>query len=209
MKKGLFISIEGLDGSGKSTQVRYIQEYLHGRNIRTLLLREPGGTKIGEKVRDILLDARNTEMDSVAEMLLYASSRAQIMAEKVIPALEDGITVICDRFIDSSIAYQGYGRELDINEVYNVNYTAVRHILPDITFFLDQHPDTSLKRRKEASKADRLENEKMDFHNRVYKGYKELCSRYPERIKVLDAGESIEEIGEKITKHLESFLERM
>ncbi|HPQ47817.1 MAG TPA: dTMP kinase [Clostridia bacterium] len=209
MKKGLFISIEGLDGSGKSTQVRYIQEYLHGRNIRTLLLREPGGTKIGEKVRDILLDARNTEMDSVAEMLLYASSRAQIMAEKVIPALEDGITVICDRFIDSSIAYQGYGRELDINEVYNVNYTAVRHILPDITFFLDQHPDTSLKRRKEASKADRLENEKMEFHNRVYKGYKELCSRYPERIKVLDAGESIEEIGEKITKHLESFLERM
>ncbi|HPJ21297.1 MAG TPA: dTMP kinase [Clostridia bacterium] len=209
MKKGLFISIEGLDGSGKSTQVRYIQEYLHGRNIRTLLLREPGGTKIGEKVRDILLDARNTEMDSVAEMLLYASSRAQIMAEKVIPALEDGITVICDRFIDSSIAYQGYGRELDINEVYNVNYTAVRHILPDITFFLDQHPDTSLRRRKEASKADRLENEKMEFHNRVYKGYKELCSRYPERIKVLDAGESIEEIGEKITKHLESFLERM
>ena len=209
MKKGLFISIEGLDGSGKSTQVRHIQEYFQQKNMETLLLREPGGTKIGEKVREILLDARNTEMDSVAEMLLYASSRAQIMAEKVIPALEDGVTVICDRFIDSSIAYQGYGRQLDIGEVYNVNYTAVRHILPDITFFLDQHPDISLKRRKEASMADRLENEKMEFHNRVYKGYKELCSRYPERIKVLDAGESIEDIGKKIIEQIETFLERM
>jgi dTMP kinase len=209
MKKGLFISIEGLDGSGKTTQVKHIQEYLHSKNIKTLLLREPGGTKIGEKVRDILLDARNTEMDSVAEMLLYASSRAQIMAEKVIPALEDGIAVICDRFIDSSIAYQGYGRQLDINEVYNVNFTAVRHILPDITFFLDQHPDTSLRRRKEASTADRLENEEMEFHKRVYMGYKELCSRYPERIKVLDAGKSIEEIGKEITEQLESFFERM
>ena len=98
---------------------------------------------------------------------------------------------------------------MDINEVYNVNYTAVRHILPDITFFLDQHPDTSLKRRKEASTADRLENEKMEFHNRVYMGYKELCRKYPERIKVLDAGESIEDIGTKITEQLESFLERM
>ncbi|MBN1623711.1 MAG: dTMP kinase [Clostridia bacterium] len=209
MKKGLFISIEGLDGSGKTTQVRYIQEYLQRKGIETLLLREPGGTKIGEKVRDILLDARNTEMDSVAEMLLYASSRAQIMAEKVIPALEEGTAVICDRFIDSSIAYQGYGRQLDINEVYNVNFTAVRHILPDITFFLDQHPDTSLRRRKEASTADRLENEEMEFHNRVYIGYKELCSRYPERIKVLDAGKSIEEIGKEITEQLESFFERM
>ncbi len=209
MKKGLFISIEGLDGSGKTTQVRHIQEYFQKKGMKTLLLREPGGTKIGEKVREILLDSHNAEMDSVAEMLLYASSRAQIMAEKVIPALEGGVTVICDRFIDSSIAYQGYGRQLDINEVYNVNYTAVRHILPDITFFLDQHPDTSLKRRKEASTADRLENEKMEFHNRVYMGYKELCRKYPERIKVLDAGESIEDIGTKITEQLESFLERM
>lgn len=209
MKKGLFISIEGLDGSGKTTQVRHIREYFENRGHKILLLREPGGTEIGEKIREILLDAQNIEMDSVAEMLLYASSRAQIMAQKVIPALEEGITVICDRFIDSSIAYQGYGRQLDIDEVYNVNYTAVRHILPDITFFLDQYPDTSLRRRKEASKADRLENEKMEFHNRVYKGYKELCGKYPERIKVLNAEESIEDISKKINKHLETFLERM
>ena len=209
MKKGLFISIEGLDGSGKTTQVRQIQDYFEKRNMKTLLLREPGGTEIGEMIRDILLDAKNTEMDSVAEMLLYAASRVQIMAEKVIPALEEGTTVICDRFIDSSIAYQGYGRQLDIGEVYNVNYTAVRHVLPDLTFFLDQHPDTSLKRRKEASKADRLENEKMEFHNRVYKGYRELCNKYPDRIKILDASESIEEIGFKIMEQIESFLERM
>jgi len=209
MKKGLFISIEGLDGSGKTTQVRQIQDYFEKRNMKTLLLREPGGTEIGEMIRDILLDAKNTEMDSVAEMLLYAASRAQIMAEKVIPALEEGTTVICDRFIDSSIAYQGYGRQLDIGEVYNVNYTDIRHVLADITFFLDQHTDTSLKRRKEASKADRLENEKMEFHNRVYKGYRELCNKYPDRIKILDASESIEEIGFKIMEQIESFLERM
>lgn len=209
MKKGLFISIEGLDGSGKTTQVTHIKEYLESKNLNTLLLREPGGTSIGEKIREILLDAENTEMDSIAEMLLYASSRAQIMAQKVIPALDSGTTVICDRFIDSSIAYQGYGRQLDINEVYAVNYTAIRHILPDLTFFLDQHPNTSLRRRKEASKADRLENEKMEFHNRVYKGYKELCEKYPKRIIVLDASKSIEEIGEKITEQIDKFLERM
>lgn len=209
MKKGLFISIEGLDGSGKTTQVRHIQDYFEKRNRKTFLLREPGGTEIGEKIRDILLDAKNTEMDSVAEMLLFAASRAQIMAEKVIPALEEGWIVICDRFIDSSIAYQGYGRQLDIDEVYAVNYTAVRHILPDITFFLDQHPDTSLRRRMETSKADRLENEKMVFHNRVYMGYKELCKRYPDRIKIIDAGNGIDEISSEIIGYIEKLIERM
>ena len=148
MKNGLFISIEGLDGAGKSTQIQGIREYFEDKNIEPVVFREPGGTRIGEKIRHILLDEKNTEMDDVAEMLLYAASRAQNVAENILPALEDGRVVICDRFIDSSIVYQGYGRELDIEEVYNVNLTAVRHRLPDITFFLDKAPESSLKRRK-------------------------------------------------------------
>lgn len=209
MKKGLFISVEGLDGSGKTTQLAGIIKYFKDKGIEPLLVREPGGTAIGEKVRHILLDAKNTEMDSVAEMLLFAASRAQNVAQNILPALEEGRVVICDRFIDSSVAYQGYGRELDVEEVFNVNLAAVRHRLPDLTFFLDKNPEASLRRRIEATAADRLESEKMEFHIRVYKGYMELCRKYPERIIKLDAEESIGVINEKIVIALESILERM
>lgn len=208
MKNGLFISVEGLDGSGKTTQVQGIKTYFEKKNIQPVMLREPGGTKIGEKIRHILLDAKNTEMDRVSEMLLYAASRSQNVAENILPALNEGKVVICDRFIDSSVAYQGYGRELNVEEVLNVNLAAVRHRLPDITFFLDKNPEDSLKRRKEATTADRLENEKMEFHIRVYKGYMELCERYPQRIIRLDAEDSIEAINNKIIMTLESILER-
>ncbi len=208
MKNGLFISVEGLDGSGKTTQVHGIKTYFENRNIQPVMLREPGGTKIGEKIRHILLDAKNTEMDSVSEMLLYAASRSQNVAENILPALNEGKVVICDRFIDSSVAYQGYGRELNVEEVLNVNLAAVRHRLPDITFFLDKNPEDSLKRRKEATTADRLENEKMEFHMRVYKGYMELCKKYPDRIIMLDAEDSIETINKKIIMALDSILER-
>ena len=139
MKNGLFISIEGLDGSGKTTQVQGIKTYFENKGIQPVMLREPGGTIIGEKIRHIVLDAKNTEMDSISEMLLFAASRAQNVAENILPALNEGKVVICDRFIDSSIVYQGYGRELDVNEVLNVNLAAIRHRLPDITFFLDKN----------------------------------------------------------------------
>ena len=209
MKNGLFISVEGLDGSGKTTQLTGIIKYFKDKGIEPLLVREPGGTAIGEKVRHILLDAKNTEMDSVAEMLLFAASRAQNVAQNILPALEEGRVVICDRFIDSSVAYQGYGRELDVEEVFNVNLAAVRHRLPDLTFFLDKNPEASLRRRIEATTADRLESEKMEFHIRVYKGYMELCRKYLERIIKLDAEESIGVINDKIVIALESILERM
>jgi dTMP kinase len=208
MKNGLFITVEGLDGSGKTTQVQGIKEYFEKMGIEPLMVREPGGTRIGEKVRCILLDNDNSEMDSVAEMLLYAASRAQNVAENILPALAEGRVVICDRFIDSSVAYQGYGRELDVEEVYNVNLAAVRHRLPDATFFLDKKPKASLQRRIEASGADRLESEKMEFHDRVYNGYMELCNKYPERIIRLDAEDSIEAINKKIVTTLDSILER-
>jgi dTMP kinase len=208
MKKGLFISVEGLDGSGKTTQAKEIEKHLNEKGYRTLLLREPGGTPIGEKIRKILLDPKNAEMDEVAEMLLYAASRAQITAEKILPALEDGCCVISDRFIDSSIAYQGYGRQLNVGEVTEVNLAAVRHTIPDITFFIDKPPEDSLKRRRESSKADRLENEEMDFHKRVYKGYRELCDRDPGRIKQIDGNRDIEAISSEITGILNKLLER-
>jgi dTMP kinase len=208
MKNGLFISIEGLDGSGKSTQMQGIKTYFEDKNIETVVFREPGGTQIGEKIRHILLDEKNIEMDKVSEMLLFAASRSQNVAENILPALEEGKVVICDRFIDSSVAYQGYGRELNVDEVYNVNLAAVRHRLPDITFFLDKNPEDSLRRRKEATKADRLESEKLEFHKRVYKGYMELCNKYPERIIRLDAEDSIDAINKKIVTTLDSILER-
>jgi len=208
MKNGLFISIEGLDGSGKTTQVQGIKTYFENKGIQPVMLREPGGTNIGEKIRHIVLDANNTEMDSVSEMLLFAASRAQNVAENILPALNEGKVVICDRFIDSSIVYQGYGRELDVDEVLNVNLAAIRHRLPDITFFLDKNPEASLKRRKDTTKADRLENEKMEFHIRAYKGFMELCRKYPERIIKLDAEDSIEAINKKIVTTLDSRLER-
>jgi dTMP kinase len=147
-------------------------------------------------------------MDEVAEMLLYAASRAQITAEKILPALEDGCCVISDRVIDSSIAYQGYGRQLNVGEVTEVNLAAVRHTIPDITFFIDKPPEDSLKRRRESSKADRLENEEMDFHKRVYKGYRELCDRDPGRIKQIDGNRDIEAISSEITGILNKLLER-
>ncbi|MFO7611488.1 MAG: dTMP kinase [Clostridia bacterium] len=209
MRKGFFISVEGLDGSGKTTQIQSIDDYFRGIGMETIMIREPGGTEIGEKVRDILLDACNTGMDSVAEMLLFAASRAQIMAEKILPALNEGKVVICDRFIDSSIAYQGYGRGLDVEEVMAVNLAAVRHVLPDITFFLDKKPEESLRRRREATGADRLENERMEFHDRVYKGYKELCKKYPERIKKLDGDRDIASINGEIIGNIKYILGRM
>lgn len=208
MKNGLFISIEGLDGSGKSTQIHGIKKYFEDKNIELVVFREPGGTAIGEKIRTIVLDPANTEMDDMAEMLLYAASRAQNVAQNILPALEEGKVVICDRFIDSSIVYQGYGRQLNIDEVYNVNHAAVRHRLPDLTIFLDKKPEASLKRRKETTTADRIENEKMDFHIRVYKGYMELCKKYPKRIKRFDAEESIETIRKEIAITLDNLLER-
>ena len=208
MKKGLLISVEGLDGSGKTTQVRGIIEYFENKGIEPLMVREPGGTNIGEMIRRILLDNKNSEMDKVTEMLLYAASRAQNVNENIIPALEEGRVVIADRFIDSSVAFQGYGRELDVSEVYDINLSVIRHRLPDVTFFLDKRPEASLRRRIEASGADRLESEKLEFHDRVYRGYLELCEKYPDRIVRLDAEDSIESIKSRIAAVLDGIIER-
>ncbi len=208
MKKGLFISIEGLDGSGKTSCILKIKEHFEKIGHQVVVLREPGGTPIGEKVRDILLDAKNTEMTDVAEMLLYASSRAQLFSQIIKPTLESGIIVICDRFIDSSVAYQGYGRGIAIDDVLAVNLTAIQNTLPDITLFIDIDPKTSLNRRFSVSETDRLENEKIQFHQRVYEGYLALCQRFTKRIKRIDGNGSIDHIYELMMIEINQCIEK-
>lgn len=203
----LFISIEGLDGSGKTTQMQNIRTYLERKGLNVALLREPGGTEIGEKIRDILLDVRNAEMDQVAEMMLYAASRAQMAAQKIIPLLEKGVTVVCDRYIDSSLAYQGYGRELNFEDVLKVNLIAIRNLLPHLTVFLDVDPETAIRRRQTVSETDRLERETVVFRKRVYQGYQELCRRFPERMISVNGNMVPEEITRCITSHIDRLIE--
>lgn len=200
--KGLFITLEGGDGAGKSTQIENIESFFKERGFDVVHTREPGGTPIGEKLRDILLDRDNGEMDPVSEMLIYAASRAQHVAEIIRPAIEAGKVVICDRFTDSSVAYQGYGRGLG-EMVTEVNARATGGLEPDITFWLDIDPAAGRERAKRAGEPDRLELENADFHYRLYEGYKALARSYPERIKRIDAAKTPGEMKEDIYAHLE------
>lgn len=200
--RGLFITLEGGDGAGKSTQIRNIQRFFESKGLVVVHTREPGGTQIGEKLRDILLDKCAGEMTDVTEMLIFAAARAQHVRELIIPALEEGKVVICDRFTDSSVAYQGYGRELG-EQVAEVNARATGGLRPDITFWLDIDPETGRKRAGKAGELDRLELEQLDFHYRLYEGYKTLLEQNPERIKRIDASRSIDEMRDEIYAYLE------
>lgn len=204
MDKGLFITLEGPDGSGKSTQIEYLREYFHDRGIETVLTREPGGTEIGEKLRDIILDRANRDMCDMAEALLYAASRAQHVNQLIRPALEDGKVVVCDRFIDSSIAYQGYGRELG-EAVRIINEFAVDGCMPDLTFLMEISPEIGKSRIKSESQ-DRLEQEKIEFHNRVYAGYREIARIYPQRFVEINAERDKLSIKKDILGSIEKFL---
>lgn len=205
MYKGIFITIEGGDGSGKSTQVKNIKKYFEGKDYEVVYTREPGGTQIGEKIRDIILDKNNVEMDNMTEALLYAASRAQHVAQVIKPALEAGKVVICDRFIDSSIIYQGYGRQLG-DCVTTINEFAVAGCMPDLTLVLLLDPAVG-KNRIRADQQDRLELEKMEFHNRVYEGYQLLLEKYPERVVAINANTNIEAIRDEIFQEIDRVLE--
>lgn len=194
MGRGYFITVEGTDGSGKTTQIKLIEEYLKSKNKSVVLTREPGGTNISEKIRDILLDTQNSEMGIITEMLLYASARSQLVSEVIRPAIEKGKVVICDRFVDSSYVYQGFGRGIDLKIITDVNRIALDGLVPDITLFFDIDPGDALKRRINSTGLDRIEKEKMDFHKRVYNGYKKLAMLYPDRINCIDSDRSVEEI---------------
>ena len=200
--KGLFITLEGGDGAGKSTQIRNIERFFTEKGLVVVHTREPGGTRIGEKLRDILLDKDNAEMSAVTEMLIYAASRSQHVREFVLPALERGEIVICDRFVDSSIAYQAYGRDLG-DMVAEVNRHATGGLRPDITFWLDIDPEAGRARAAKAGDLDRLEREKMDFHYRVYEGYRKIAEQEPDRVRRINAADTVENICSRIYECLE------
>ncbi|MBR0469417.1 MAG: dTMP kinase [Mogibacterium sp.] len=200
--RGLFITLEGGDGAGKSTQIRNIEKFFEEKGMTVTHTREPGGTPIGEKLRSILLDPANTEMEAVTEMLIYAAARSQHVRETVLPALERGEVVICDRFVDSSIAYQAYGRNLG-SMVAEVNGHATGGLRPDITIWLDIDPETGRARATRDSGPDRLESESTAFHTRVREGYASMAEAEPDRFKRVDASGSVEEIKDEIYKLLE------
>jgi len=205
MRSGLFISFEGPDGSGKSTQIRLLAKFLKELGRECILTREPGGTTIGEQIRSIILDPSGTEMSAKTEMLLYAAARAQIVQEVIKPGLEAGKIVLCDRFVDSSYAYQGKGRELgDI--VAAVNAAAIGEYLPDLTILLKIDPVKCFNRRSRAAN-DRIEAEAIAWHNKVYDAYIELASQYPERIRGIDADRGIHQVQGEIRKLVSALLD--
>lgn len=202
VQKGQFITFEGPEGAGKTTVIQEIYHRLKedGRNV--LLTREPGGIRIAEKIRTIILDNDHQEMDARTEALLYAAARRQHLAEKVIPALHEGYTVLCDRFVDSSLAYQGYARGLGIDEVWAINAFAIDGVMPDLTVFFDIDPEVGLARiaRNDQREENRLDNESLHFHRNVYEGYQELIRRYPDRIQLTDASLPKELVTENVWK---------
>lgn len=204
--KGIFIALEGPDGSGKSTVVKGIREYFKDKTMDIVETREPGGTTIGEAIRRILLDNRNSNMFPETEALLYAAARGQHVKEKIIPAIESGKVVLCDRFILSSLAYQGIGRDLGIEEVRMINDFAINGIRPDLTLFFHVDPETTLSRKTRKRKGDRLETEGIEFHRKVYNGYLEILERYSDNIKIIDATKSKEEVLEQSICYIEKFL---
>ncbi len=183
--RGKFITIEGCEGSGKSTQLRLLREWLESLGVEYILTREPGGSKIAEAIRGIILDKENTEMDDRCEALLYAAARVQHLKEIVEPALAQGKLVLCDRYVDSSFAYQGYARGLGEDFVAEINAYALERYSPDLTLFLDISPEQAFARKHGADQDDRMELLGLEFHNRVYEGYKRLEGIYP-RICAVD-----------------------
>lgn len=208
MNKGIFITIEGGEGTGKTTQLKLIEDYLMKAKMEYILTREPGGIDISEQIRKIILDRENTAMDGRTEALLYAASRRQHLIERVIPALRDDKIVICDRFIDSSLAYQGFARGLGIEEVLKINEFAIEGYMPNLTIYLDIEPRIGLDRinKDREREINRLDLEKNSFHEKVREGYHILVERYPERIKVVDANQTIERVFEDIKFHLNNLL---
>lgn len=200
---GYFVTLEGPEGSGKTSVSALVSEYFSNKGQSVVLTREPGGIPISEKIRDLILDPNNVEMDDKTEALLYAASRRQHLIEKILPALEKDALVLCDRFIDSSLAYQGYARGLGIDEVYEINNFAIDNHLPDLTIFLDISPEEGMKRIGVRGYKDRLELAGDKFHEKVYDGYKLVCDRYPERIKTIDASQTLDQVVKDVIELIE------
>ena len=192
--RGFFITLEGPDGSGKSTVAGKIVEKLKQAGYGVVHTREPGGIAISEDIRNIILDPKNTMMDAKTEALLYAASRRQHLVEKVFPAVEQGKIVICERFLDSSLAYQGFGREIGFDEVLSINLFAIDNTYPDMTIYLDVDEQVGLDRLKNRTFKDRLDQESIDFHHRVKRGYEEVLNRFKDRISIVDASQELDKV---------------
>ncbi len=202
--KGYFITFEGSEGSGKSTQINLIHKYLKKREVPVVFVREPGGVKISEKIRNLLLDVKNEVMCQQSETLLYMAARAQLVCEIIEPALKKGEVVLCDRYLDSTVVYQGYGSGVDIDFIKTIGAFATRSITPDLTFIFDIDAKEGLSRINRAK--DRIEQRNISYHNRVRKGYQELARLEPQRVKLLKGNDKKEDIQQQVCAHVSALL---
>ncbi len=208
----LFISFEGVEGSGKTTQIRRLERYLIRKGIPCKVTREPGGPPISEKVRKILLNPDHQEMAPLSELLLYEAARAQHLKDVIEPILKKGGVVLCDRFSDATIAYQGFGRKLDLELIRRLNQLATQGRKPDVTFLLDCPSGLGLKRavqrnqRQRKTKEERFEREKIQFHQRVRRGYRWIAKEEPHRVKVIDTREGVDKSFEKIRRIVDELI---
>ena len=204
--KNIFISFEGVEGSGKSTQVGLLSSKLREQGKEIVVVREPGGTRIGEQIREITHNRENVDLTAVSESYLMASSRAQLVREIIHPALLSGKIVIADRFIDSSLAYQGFGRQLGEEVIWNLNKLAIDDVMPNLTLFLDVSPEIGFKRRNSSYKIDRLDLQQKDFFERVYQGYKKLAEKYKERYVIIDGKGTVNQTAGKVWEKVKKLL---
>ena len=208
MEKGKFITFEGPDGSGKTTVSKAVSERLQKMGYPVRYTREPGGSAIAESIRDIILDPKNTAMDARCEALLYAASRRQHLTEIILPCMEAGTHVICDRFVDSSIAYQGYARGIGAEEVLSINRFAIDNVMPEKTIFLDLPSELGLQRiHSNHRTADRMDQESIAFHNAVYQGYQKVLEKDRDRMIVIDASQPVENVIEQAFQAVKGILD--
>lgn len=204
----LFITFEGIDGCGKSTQMRFLSEYLDEKKIQYIVTREPGGCPIAEKIRELLLDVENAEMSIYTELFLYSAARVQHVDEVILPALRAGKVVLCDRYVDSNVAYQGYGRGIGSDKVLEANRYAMRKCPPDITFLFDFGYEDAQYRKRKRTEQDRLEQEDSAFFHRVYDGYMEQARRNSSRIRLIDVSGTKWETRDKIRAIFDAIWEK-
>jgi dTMP kinase len=204
--KGVFISFEGIEGTGKSTQTRLLAGYLRGKGFRVVETAEPGGTPISLKIRELLLSVDNKDMGAVTELLLYNAARVQHIGQVILPALQRGDIVVTDRFSDSTTAYQGYGRGLNLELIDTLDRISTGRMRPDITILLDVDAAAGLKRNREANKSDRLELEDISFHERVRKGFISIASKEKTRVKLIDCSDGVDKVHSRVIGIIEAFL---
>ena len=208
--RGLFITFEGPEGAGKTTVIQQLAEELKNEELDVVLTREPGGIQIAEQIRSVILDCNNTMMDARTEALLYAAARRQHLVERVLPALEKGSIVLCDRFIDSSLAYQGYARQIGVEEILSINEFATEKRMPDLTVYFDINPEEGLKRiaANTTREINRLDQEAIDFHHRVREGYLKVIDRFQDRCIKINAERELNVVYNDVKQHVTSFIQQ-